>query len=438
MLKLDSLSPAALKVLKESLNVPEEETQAAAAQKKEEKPALTIESLASYLAEKGVSVRHNEITKTTEITGLDGESPEHLLSNLPSILFSELQESYRRCTVQIIANYIDIIATRNRFCPVLDLLNSREYDAYERFGELYEILGLPEEDRLSRVLVRKWLVQCVSLLHNDPAHPFGAEGLLVLTGRQGIGKTTFFRTLAMRPEFFREGQYIDFRDKDSYIRCLFCWIAELGELESTFKSDVERLKAFITNPVDSFRRPYGRADVQTVRRTSLCGTCNSARFLTDTTGNRRFWTIPVENIDLERLKKLDVLQLWKQAQYRAERNPQEFRLTREEQRLLAERNSEHEKPMKGETEIYDILNEEADGFHVIPWEYQTVTQFKRHYDELLRPFSAKQIAEVLDKMGYNLVFKRTEGTIQRMRYLLKKYQNTSVLTEVNVNKSAIR
>ena len=125
---------------------------------------------------------------------------------------------------------------------------------------------------MSRALIKKWLWQSISLLHNSPSEPFGADGVLVITGKQGIGKTSLFRKLALKPQFFKEGVALDFRDKDSYIRALSCWIAELGEIETTFRADVERLKAFLTQSVDEYRKAYGRGDIRSVRRTSLCGT----------------------------------------------------------------------------------------------------------------------------------------------------------------------
>ena len=72
------------------------------------------------------------------------------------------------------------------------------------------------------------------------------------------------------------------------------------------------------------------------RRTSLIATCNSQEFLTDPTGSRRFWTVPVEKIDLKALKEFDVDQYWAQM-YRifTEEGESCFRLTAEEQQLLA-------------------------------------------------------------------------------------------------------
>lgn len=390
------------------------------AQDEPTKDDFTPDVLSDYLEEKGVSVRFNDITKAVDIEGMENESPEHLQANISAILYSELQSQYRRCTVQTVTAYLDIIASRNRYNPVLDFLDSVKYDGGDYLSELYEILYIPEDDTLSRALIKKWLWQSISLLHNSPSEPFGADGVLVITGKQGIGKTSLFRKLALKPQFFKEGVALDFRDKDSYIRALSCWIAELGEIETTFRADIERLKAFITQNVDEYRKAYGRGDIRSVRRTSLCGTCNSEQFLIDHTGNRRFWSVAVNQIDLERLLKFNAVQLWKQIQVLSDGNLQGFRLTKEEQAQLTERNAEHEKKLKGENEVEDILNAVSTPYFRIVMEEMTTTDFKNLYRDELRAYTAAQIGKVLDKLGYGVEIKKRDGKTQRLRTLPKR------------------
>lgn len=386
-------------------------------ERKEVKPDLTPELLEEYLAAQEVNVRFNGISQSIEITGMEEESAEHLLDNISHLLYSKLQGQYNHCTLNIISGYLKIVASRHRFNPVLDYLNSVEYDDADHLAELYEILHLPEEDELSRILIKKWLWQSISLLHNDTVHPYGADGVLVLTGAQGIGKTTLFRKLAMKPEFFKEGAAIKFRDKDTFIRATSCWICELGEIETTFRTDTEQLKAFITQNIDEYRKPYGHDNIKAVRRTSFCGTCNNTQFLVDRTGNRRFFTVPVENIDLNKLKEFNVLQLWKQIQLMSDTDRQGFRLSRAEQKLLAKRNAQYERKLKGEDEIADILSLlESDSDYVV-WQEITATQFKLQHSEELRNCSASDIGKVLDKLGYPQAQKNVDGRKQRVRYL---------------------
>lgn len=386
------------------------------------KKFLTPEELDKYLDLTERVVKFDEITKTISVGGMDFENREHLTANLPALLYSELQGQYKGCTMQSISAYLDIIASRYAYNPVTALLDDiRVWDGKDHLAYFYDVLGLAEDDTLSRTLLHKWLLQCIALQHNRFDWPFGADGVLVLTGAQGVGKTSFFRRLALIPEFFKEGVAIDFRDKDSYIRATSCWICELGELESTLRRDIEKLKAFLTQGMDEYRLPYGRAATRALRRTSFCGTCNSDEFLIDPSGNRRFWTVPVNKIDISAMTNEHVVQLWKQMQHEVAQNGNQcFRLTWEEQQQLAERNTGHEKKLRAQAEIEDILAQTDTPYYRIVTEYMTVSEFKSCHEDLLKGYSAEQIGKVLDKLGVKAKCRKIDGKIKRQRLLPRK------------------
>ncbi len=384
------------------------------------KPNFTPDILSEFLKKKGATARYNVITKQNDFTGFSEENEEFLPSNITPLLYSELQGTYKYCTMNTIDAYLNIIVSRNSYNPVLELLDKHKWDGEERLDELYKLLYISSDDILSKILIKKWLMQCIALLHNQPDKPFGADGVLCLTGNQGVGKTSFFRALSLKSDFFKEGIAINFHDKDSYIRALSCWICELGEVESTLRTDIEKLKAFITQSKDEYRKPYGRGDICSVRRTSFCATCNSTEFLIDTSGNRRFWTIPINKIDIDKLKEFDFIQLWKEVEHIVNlKGLQEFRLTEEEQKMLAVRNGTHEKPMKAEVEIRDILSDNGGSDYTVEWEYMTVSEFKALY-ESLRNYTGQQISSVLNKLGIEQTIKKVNGKSQRLRFLPKR------------------
>lgn len=240
--------------------------------------------------------------------------------------------------------------------------------------------------------------------------------MLVLQGPQGCGKTSFVRQIGIRPDFVKLGQWIDPKDKDTMIRCTSAWIVELGEIETTLRSDLERLKAFITAESDEYRPPYARVANRTARRTSLVGTCNSERFLIDPTGSRRFWTIPVDNIDLNRLMNFHAIQFWRQIKVLCAGHPDDFRLTKEEQRQLALRNTAHEKPLKAQLEIEDIIAEAEADPDSYEWRLTTVSAFKEEYSSLKR-YDVAQIGRALDKLGYGQKRIQANGRRERLREL---------------------
>ena len=389
----------------------------------EEKPFFTPDSLQRYLDEKHLSARYDEIAHRIVFSGWETDGGENLDSNIVALIYSELQGRFKNCNPSIVGDYLSVCAARRSFNPVSEVLaeNYLDWDKVDRLPDVYNILGLSPDDELSHTLVKRWLYQCVSpACFNRSDEPFGADGVLVLVGRQGIGKTSFFRKIAVKPDLFCEGLALDFRDKDSLVKASSYWICELGEIESTMKADIPRLKAFLTQAVDEIRRPYARAATRAIRRTSLCASCNSTRFLVDETGNRRVWTIPVGRIDLEALERLDAVQLWFQI-YSAVllSGVQSFRLTREEQQALATRNATHEKTLRSEDEITDILSESDTSYYTIKWEYMTVSTFKERHD-ILKPFTVQQIARALDHLGIQSEVRKVDGKTQRLRYLPRR------------------
>ncbi len=380
------------------------------------KPSFTPEILEMYFEVMGIKASYDLIRKRPMYTGVGNENPEFIDANIVSLIYSDLQDCYKKVTFETVTAYLNVILSRNCFNPILIMTDLTAWDGTDRVSQVYDILGIAESDHLSQTLVHKWLWQTAALQYNTFESPFGADGVLCLTGKQGIGKTSFFRTLAYRSEYFKEGAVIDFRDKDTYIRALTGWICELGEAESSLRRDNEKMKAFITQSVDEYRKPYGRGDIRSLRRTSFCATCNSSDYLTDTTGNRRFWTVPVEHIDLKALAKLDVEQLWVQIMREIRSDHQCFRLTYEEQNALAKRNFSHEKPVPAQAEIADILSDSGGDRYSVKYRMMTVSEFREMYD-CLRPYSVVIIGKALSKFGIEAEMTVTGGKKTRCRLL---------------------
>ncbi len=128
------------------------------------------------------------------------------------------------------------------------------------------------------------------------------DNLCVLKGRQGVGKSSFWRFLAT-DQFFNDTWQTD--PKDLFLAIQKCWIYELSELDHmTSKHDAAYLKALLSSKSDEFRRPYERASDSHPRPSIFVGSVNRSDFLVDVTGSRRFWVLDLPNkmIDLPKLK----------------------------------------------------------------------------------------------------------------------------------------
>ena len=326
---------------------------------KRRKKLITSDDIKSALKSMGITVRLNVITGYVDITGMPEQySQSNAPNTLPMLLTDYFSKRNIRVSRQIIDDALVLIDDENRFNPVYDMLTATAWDGEDRIAVLAEILNI--SDYSDAVLyLNKWLHQCVALALNNDIKPYGADGILVLRATQGMGKTFFFGTIAMKSDWFAEGVTLDVDNKDSVIQATGKWITELGELDSTLKREQSALKAFLTASKDTYRQPYAKVAVNKPRRTSFCATVNPKEFLNDDTGSRRYWVIQPESIDVERLKELDeewLQQLWTQVyQTLYLPNPQGFRLTDDERKRLEKHNEQFNKPLTGELELKDGL-----------------------------------------------------------------------------------
>ena len=397
---------------------------------------LTIANLKNYLKIKGYEVHYNIIKHSLEYSGFKGHSHDHLPETAPTIIYDDLQTEFEKCSAAKIADILLVIAADNKVNPILDMITSAKWDGKDRIEEIYNIFGIGKEDKLSREIIKKWLMQAVCGLFNDNKHPFSLDLILVFKGKQGIGKTRFFEHLAMLSQYFGEGVCIDPRNKDSIIQATSNWICELGEIGSTLKKDMDSVKAMLTKANDEYRLPYGRSTLKFPRMTSFVGTVNDDKFLIDQTGNRRFATVPISDdihIDYNtQIRTFDSLQLWTQVYRIVQEEIAKgatmascFRLDPEMKEELDSRNEEYTKPMKAEDEVIDILSrlnmdkQQTPSNCKITDEYMTVTEFMSYHSELNK-YTAEQISKVLGKLGYETVKKRINGKVIRIKLLPKK------------------
>lgn len=322
--------------------------------------SLTLENLRAFLKEAGLDVRNNLLTKEIDVFGdLGSFSRTNAANVLPAIISDRFKQGgAKNCTSVRVKELMSCIADERRYNPVKDYLCGLTWDGKDRLPYLYDILSIAQQPTY-QTYVKKWLWQCVALAMNDETDPISAEGILVLLGAQGAGKTSFFRKLCPNPRWFAEGCSLDTADKDSMIRALGSWICELGELDATTKKEQPALKAFLTAAEDRIRLPYDVSPTRTPRRTSFCGTVNDETFLRDSTGSRRFWTIPLETIDKAALFSLggaDVNQIWAQMFELWKEDHNGFRLTDNELAELQRNNVRFEAPLPYETELRELFD----------------------------------------------------------------------------------
>ena len=183
------------------------------------------------------------------------------------------------------------VTDKRRFNPLREYVQQLpEWDGVPRADTLLiDYLGAPDTE-YTRAVTRKTLIGAVQRVL-QPGCKF--DTVLVLDGKPGIGKSTLLRKLGGK--WFSDSLSLaDTRDKTAAEKLQGVWIMEIGEMQGTRKADVDIMKGFISRQVDEYRAAYGRVVEHHPRTCIICGTTNSTTgFLRDTTGNRRFWPVPV-------------------------------------------------------------------------------------------------------------------------------------------------
>lgn len=199
--------------------------------------------------------------------------------------------------------------------------------------------------------LKKWLVASVANVFTD--HRCTNHQCLTLLGDQGDGKSTFLE--ALNPKAIAEYCYsggIKFdNDVDVNIKLSQNFIVHieetLGDLMVRYENQI---KEFITRNKCLYVRKYANEQKLWPRMANVCASLNSGEFLTDVTGDRRYLVFRVLNVNLEKLKDIDIEHLWAQAYYlftqgyqywfnddenaEIQKNNEQFRVVSEEQEML--------------------------------------------------------------------------------------------------------
>jgi putative DNA primase/helicase len=270
-------------------------------------PLGTIENLRVLLSRMGATVRYNVISKQMEIL-LPGQSYTRD-NQMNASLARVISEASRvEIPTRNLLSFLLEIADTNLFNPVAVWVSSKPWDGKSRINDLLATLDSPAPEPYKRLLVTKWLIQCIAAAFAPRG--ISPQGVFVLQGDQNKGKTRWLLSLAKEiEEVVLIGHTLDTKSKDSVLVAVSHWLVELGELDSTFsRSDISSLKAHVTQNVDKIRRPYAMVESVYERRTCYFGSVNDPQFLHDKTGNRRFWVLYVNSVNPNH--SIDMQQLW--------------------------------------------------------------------------------------------------------------------------------
>ena len=259
--------------------------------------AVTILSYDPLLRD---SVRYNELTQRVDIVkdlGWERRDGKALVDNDLHNIHYYCERTYGITALKTIEEAVHMVANRNAYHPVRDFLNSLKWDGQERVRyALHRYLGADTSDYTYEIL-KFFMLGAVSRVFR-PGVKF--DYIICVVGDQGAGKSSFFRLLAVKDEWFTD----DLKDLESnkvYEKLQGHWIIELSEMLATnnAKSN-EAIKSFLSRQKEIYRTPYERYPKDRPRQCVFAGTTNKISFLpSDRTGNRRFLPIACQESEAE-------------------------------------------------------------------------------------------------------------------------------------------
>ena len=229
-----------------------------------------------------------------------------------------LEETYGLTNEKKIDNAIGIVANENKYHPIRDYLNTLVWDGTERIRFcLRHFLGADADDYTYEAL-KLFLLGAISRAF-QPGCKF--EIMLCLVGGQGAGKSTFFRLLAGRDEWFSDDlKKLD--DENVYRKLQWHWIIEMSEMIATANAkSIEEIKSFLSRQKETYKVPYETHPADRLRQCVFGGTTNRQDVLPrDRTGNRRFLPVTVyperagvHILDDEAAARAYIDQMWAEA-----------------------------------------------------------------------------------------------------------------------------
>ncbi len=201
-----------------------------------------------------------------------------------------IEENYGISNSNVIEKAIQIIANENRYHPIRDLLNDLVWDGTNRLEDMLSHFFGVEKSELTTESIKLFMLGAVCRIF-DPGCKF--ETSICLVGDQGAGKSTLFRFLAIKDEYFSDDlKRLD--DEKIVVKLQGHWIVEMPEMLATLNSRrVEEIKSFLSRQKDTYRTPYEKHPKDRRRQCVFGGTSNKMEVLPmDKSGNRRI--IPIE------------------------------------------------------------------------------------------------------------------------------------------------
>jgi hypothetical protein len=263
----------------------------------EDKPKPTqIDRLELFLSNKYV-FRHNIVSGKLEFQYYSKKKWNVMNDFIENSMLRECLKGRLKTNLSSLRNLLN-----SDFCPLFNPFedyfhNLPTYDEKTDYiTDLANTITTTKQD-LWQQCFKKWLVAMVGCVLDDKVIN---HTVIVFSGKQGLGKTTWVEKIVPKQlkEYLFSGT-INPNNKDTLVQLSECMLINLDELENLNRSEIGSLKEIITKTQIRMRKAYGHNNETMPRRASFAGSVNTAQFLNDSTGSRRFLCFELEGIQYQ-------------------------------------------------------------------------------------------------------------------------------------------
>lgn len=273
----------------------------------EEQPSY-IDKLEMFLNNR-YNFRYNNVLGKLEFKTLKATKWKPMTDFTENSILREILKAKVKCSINSLRNLL-----HSDYCEMFDPFEvyfenlPKNEDETDYIQQLADTVTTTKQD-LWRTCFKKWFVAMVACVLDEKQVN---QTVIVFSGKQGLGKTTWMEKLMPKQlkEYIFSGT-INPNNKDTLIHLAECMLINLDELENLNRSEIGSLKEIITKTHIRMRKAYGHNNENMPRRASFAGSVNTAQFLNDTTGSRRFLCFEVENI--EYTHNIDINKVYAQA-----------------------------------------------------------------------------------------------------------------------------
>lgn len=364
----------------------------------------------------GIFFRYNVLEKRIEFKNTKSHKVELLTKNNISWIHEVARNISFETQIKVL-NKKDVVLD-----AIFSTAKDRVYDPIqERLKECLTKFTDYKKDYLSlvvskiefavaeqQVFFRKWIFGILARYYKQYQNY-----TLILTGSQGIGKSTLLTALggSFRDHYTEES--INLMDKDHHL--MLCnkliWVVE--EFNTVLKtSNRNAFKAFMTKEYVDYRAPYGTVSEKYQRIASFVGTTNDAEFLTDPTGNRRYLVCEIISIDHKWFREeFDADLFWGQVINQLARGEEETYTLNDDERAMQTEENDSRLHSDYLVELFhEWFEPDAGGF------VTTADIYDKIYEvNIGNPFSLRyQISDAMQKIGAKKT-KRLDGSPSQKR-----------------------